>query len=385
MKKSYKILIFSLCTVIAGGIMFTKCATFGSKPKGKIQQKIKESAQFNPEKKKFENRRPELIAKMKKESMSWKTMKKWFSNTNERTPANRLPQIKPDIAQFIKNSDHPKVIWLGHSTILLNLAGKIILIDPVFSNQASPVSFMVKRFQKPVLSLQELPEIDHIIISHDHYDHLDMETVQFFRNKRTTFMVPLGIGAHLSGWGIDQIKIDELDWWESLKTDAIEFISTPAQHFSGRSLTGGDKTLWSSWVIRNTEHQIFYSGDSGYDAHFKEIGDKYGPFDVAFIENGQYNHAWKAVHMMPEESAQAYFDLKAELYIPVHWGMFNLSLHNWYDPIEEIHILSQKQGLRLATPQIGELLEITEETQTKQWWRKNQDKQTLAQAVPIQQ
>ncbi len=321
-------------------------------------------------KKRYNNRLPHLLSQMNKEAMSFKTLKEWFTDTEKRTPKKPLPEIKPDLNEFLKPCSDLKVIWFGHSTFLLNLLGKIILVDPVFSNNAAPVTFFAKRFQPPVLKLQELPEIDYMIISHDHYDHLDKETMKFFAKKKskTRILTALGVGNHLTKWGIKRELISEFDWWEGTKLDDIEFIATPAQHFSGRTLRDRNKTLWSSWVIKTANHSIYFSGDSGYDIHFKEIGDKYGPFDIAFMENGQYNQKWRAVHSLPEESVQAYFDLKAKRFFPVHWGMFVLSLHSWREPVDELLRLSKEREVNIVTPILGEIVTVNDNYKNKIWW-----------------
>ncbi|HMV43841.1 MAG TPA: MBL fold metallo-hydrolase, partial [Leptospiraceae bacterium] len=215
-----------------------------------------------------------------------------------------------------------------------------------------------------------LPNIDYIIISHDHYDHLDMETIEFFKSKSVKFITPLGVTSHLKEWGITEDRLTELDWWSSINRDDLEIILTPAQHFSGRKGNNQNKTLWGSWIVRNKKQSLYFSGDSGYDTHFKAIGDKYGPFDITFIENGQYNERWRAVHVLPEETAQAFLDLKGKHLVPVHWGMFDLSLHNWYDPIERIEKASKEKNIKLLTPKFGQIVKLEEDTIFETWWKK---------------
>lgn len=283
-------------------------------------------------------------------------------------PSSNLPEVKPNLADFLQKSSRIKFIWFGHSSFMLNFDGKILLFDPVFSKSASPFSFITKRFQKPVLSLEELPNIDYIILSHDHYDHLDTQTIKFFAKTNTKFLVPLGVETHLQQWGINVDRITQLDWWQAIKYDNLEFILTPAQHFSGRMIIDYKHTLWGSWVIRNTNHSIYFSGDTGYAKHFKDIGDKYGPFDLAFIENGQYDKAWRDVHMLPEDVIQAAIDLKTKIFTPVHWGMFCLAPHKWFAPIEQIYSLAQARNVDIYTPKLGEII-ILQQTKTGTWWR----------------
>ena len=365
-----KIFLISLFSLLAIGFLLANCSTFGQLPKGEALIKISDSPNYDLKRGQFVNVQQDRLDKMKEEMDLWKTSKEFFSSNGvEKVPKERLPEVKPDMKAFVEPSDELKVLWFGHSTFLLNMAGQIILVDPVFSDSASPISFLVKRFQKPVIELEELPHVDTIVISHDHYDHLDMNTVKFFAQKTTNFITPLGVGEHLKSWGIGAERITELDWWQETQVSEVKFIATPAQHFSGRGLVKQNHTLWASWVIQSESQNIYFSGDSGYDSHFKDIGEKYGPFDLAFIENGQYNLRWEAVHLLPEQSAQAYFDLKAKRYLPVHWGMFELSLHSWYEPIERIVALGESQGINVVAPRFGEVVKINDDLKTDKWWK----------------
>ena len=296
-------------------------------------------------------------------------VKKVFFDRSSRIPKNRLPEVRPALPSFIIPSENMKFIWFGHSTLLLNVDGQIILIDPVFSETASPFSFLVKRFQAPVLRLKELPHVDMIVISHDHYDHLDEKTIRYFKNKTSKFMVPLRVGNHLRKWGINNSRITELAWGESSTDQGITYTAAPAQHFSGRGLTDRNKTLWASWIIQGQQEKIFYSGDSGYGAHFKEIGTRFGPFDFAFMENGQYNTLWPDVHMQPEESIQALIDLNAHTFIPVHWGMFDLSLHHWSEPILRLQKFMTASYMPFIAPRLGEVVD-TRSYKNDFWWEK---------------
>ena len=354
--------------IIIGVFMLSACSSFGTRPDKSTAAEFVTSKQYNAEKGEFENRLPEVIAEMRKEAMSWGVVKDWLAGGKDRVPSQKLPEIKPNLKDFLTEEDEIKVIWFGHSSFLLNMQGKIVLVDPVFSNSASPVSFMVKRFQNPVLSIEELPPVDFVLISHDHYDHLDMESIKALKTTSAQFITPLGVGSHLQGWGIPKERIIEKDWWESHKVEGIEFIATPSQHFSGRGLFNQNETLWASWVIQAGNHKVYFSGDSGYDTHFKEIGDKYGPFDIAFIESGQYNKRWEAVHLLPEQGVQAYKDLNAKRYFPIHWGMFELSLHTWYEPIVNLYKKSIKGEVNLLAPKIGELVRVNRPHVLEKWW-----------------
>lgn len=366
-KKIFITILISITTAL-GGVMFLSCSTFGTIPDVKDMSGIDKLSYYDKNQGNFMNRRPGLVEEEMKKNIGFSNMREWFKSREHGIPEELLPEVKPDMIEFNKASDEIKIIWFGHSSVLMNVSGKKILIDPVFSETASPFSFMVKRFQKPVLKLSELPEIDYIVISHDHYDHLDMETIKFFKDKNAEFIVPLGVGSHLRGWGIKSGKITELGWWDKTEKGGIDFIAAPAQHFSGRSLTQKNKTLWASWIIMSKTEKIFFSGDSGYDTHFSEIGKKYGPFDLAFIETGQYNEKWSTVHMLPHEAAQAYFDLEAKRYFPIHWGMFELALHSWFQPAYDIAKESDLRGINLITPLLGETITVTGKLKTGRWW-----------------
>lgn len=298
--------------------------------------------------------------------------KKLFLEKSGRLPKGKLPEEKPDLVEFLKPSSSMKFIWFGHSTLLLNLDSQIILIDPVFSDYAFSVDLMVKRFQAPVLKLSDLPEIDMVVISHDHYDHLDKKTIEFFKNKNTNFVVPLEVGTHLREWGISASKITELNWGASLVHNGITYTAAPSQHFSGRGILDRNKTLWASWILQGKTEKIFYSGDSGYGDHFLEIGNRYGPFDVTFIENGQYDERWPSVHMQPEETIQAHLDLNGKLLVPVHWGMFDLSLHRWNEPVERSYKIAVDWEIPMHIPRLGQMIDTGEKLIQRPWWRETE-------------
>ncbi|MNK08071.1 metal-dependent hydrolase [compost metagenome] len=308
-------------------------------------------------------------------------LKQMFIDRVSRGPSS-IPQVKPDMVEFLKPSSHLKFIWFGHSTLLFNLDGKTILVDPVFSDYAFSMDLFVKRFQAPAATLEELPPIDLILISHNHYDHLDEKTIKFFAAKeKTRFLLPTGVGAELVEWGISKDRMTELNWDESATEFGIKFTATPAQHFSGRGLFDKNKTLWASWVVQGQNDKIFYSGDSGYAEHFREIGNQYGPFDITFIENGQYNERWLDVHMLPEESIQAHIDLKGKVFVPVHWGMFALALHPWSEPVEKTSALAAEKGISYLSPLLGQAVTLGEKTETTAWWKneiKDPKKSSLA-------
>lgn len=243
-------------------------------------------------------------------------------------------------------------------------------ISTIFSvgENASPTSFLTKRFQAPILSLDELPRVDVINISHDHYDHLDRETIEYFSQKGTNFIVPLGIGEKLEEFGVARERIRELDWNESHRFKDLDFTATTAHHTSGRGVFDQKKTLWASWVVKGKNQSIFYSGDTGYKGHFKKIGEVYGPFDVAFIENGQYDVKWPEHHMQPEESIQAAFDVGAKAFVPVHWGMFDLSLHHWSEPVLRSSKIARERGMPYYSPLLGQIVDTNQIPEFTDWW-----------------
>ena len=359
-------------------MIFKAPSPFGTLPQGAEKETLHKSTHYNTAEDRFVNVHQNRVDGMRKNTMSLSLLKDWIFSSAERIPKQPMLQAQPDLGSFLapmKNeTDDVKVIWFGHSTLMLNMSGKTILLDPVFSNSISPVGFMGNRFQHPVLSLKDLPPVDVIIISHDHYDHLDMETIRYFVDKPTQFFVPLGVGSHLKGWGIDEKQITELDWWQQVEIDGLHLTATPAQHYSGRGFIH-NKTLWASWVLRSKKHTVFFSGDSGYAEHFKEIGERFGPFDLAFIETGQYNIRWHQVHMLPQESVQAFQDLKAKRFFPIHWGMFTLALHEWYTPAAEVLTLTQRLGIPFITPMLGELYSLNSSEDTQRWWQIHQTEQ----------
>jgi L-ascorbate metabolism protein UlaG (beta-lactamase superfamily) len=364
----YFIIAIAIIAVIAIFLMvFSKNPIFGSSPSEEDHLRFLNSPQYNQEKRIFQNRLPHLYQEMFKR-FTWRDYFESLRIGIDRKPDHPLPNVKVDLAEFLAPSEGFKFVWLGHSSLMLNFKGKIILIDPVLAKNASPLSFMIKRFQDAPISLEELPPIDYIIISHDHYDHLDMDLVHYMKNKPTKFITSLGVGSHLNFWGIDKDKISELDWWQSIELDGLQLTATPAQHSSGRSFSKTNQTLWSSWVIKSQQFNLFYSADSGYDTHFQQIGDQYGPFDLAFIENGQYNTKWHEMHLLPEETIKAFQELKAKSMLPIHWGTFNLAWHRWYDPINEISKNSLTNNIELLTPLMGEIVEFGKPRTYQQWW-----------------
>lgn len=304
---------------------------------------------------------------------SFKAMWILFKSNSKAEPNKNIAVQKIDSITIANYNSKTRFIWFGHSTFLLQIKGKNLLIDPMFSNVPAPNPLLGnKRFSNKLpIEIEKLPSIDAVLITHDHYDHLDYESIQKLKDKVNIFYTPLGIGIHLLKWGVEKERIIELDWWQEIKFDELTIRCTPAQHFSGRGISDREKTLWCSWIIQSDDENLFFSGDSGYASHFKEIGDQYGPFDFAFMECGQYNNLWPLVHMLPEETAQAGLDIKAKKMMPIHWGAFKLASHSWTDPVERISKKAKELNVDLVIPKIGEIIEIglNDSEEIYPWWR----------------
>lgn len=293
----------------------------------------------------------------------------FFNRPGTVTPSHTLPSVKTDLTSL--HSDTPVIVWFGHSSYLIHCRGINILVDPVFSGHASPFRNMVRAFRgADVYKEDDMPPIDFMIITHNHYDHLDKKTLQKLSPTTKTFYTSLGVGKDIAESCGDDTTITEMDWWETEKPAAdIELTATPARHFSGRGLKRYG-SLWSSFVLNLYGYKIFIGGDSGYGTHFSQIGEKYGPFDIALLECGQYNTSWPLIHMMPEETVQASIDLKAKMLMPIHWGKFTLANHPWNEPVTRAVQAAQDRHVAITTPLIGEPVIIGSNYPVKKWWDK---------------
>ncbi len=272
----------------------------------------------------------------------------------------------------LRSDEGATVTWFGHSAVLLRLDGKTIFLDPMLGRAPSPVPMIGgKRYSKRLpIEIDQLPSIDAVIISHDHYDHLDYGTIRKLHGKVRRFIVPLGVAAHLERWGVDASTITEHDWWNELEYEGLKLVCAPARHFSGRNVGNRNSTLWCSWVIAGKQAKVYFSGDSGYGPHFKEIGERFGPFDLTLMECGQYDLRWANIHMLPEETVQAHLDVRGQTMIPIHWGAFTLALHAWTDPVERAAKAARERGASVATPRIGQVMRIgAKEFPAAVWWR----------------
>lgn len=296
-------------------------------------------------------------------------LNKQFCQKKGREPSKPLPIIPFDSQAFESKNDSMQSIWYGHSVILMRLNKKNILIDPMFGPDAAPIApFKVKRFSDSTLDLiEKFPEIDLVLISHDHYDHLDYESILKLKDKTKQFYVALGVKRHLISWGIDPAIITEFCWWDQTLFENIKITFTPTRHFSGRGLSDRAKSLWGGWAFKTEQENIWFSGDSGYGTHFAEIGSRLGPFDFGFIECGQYNQNWHQIHMYPEESVQAAQDAKVKNMMPVHWAGFALAQHSWQEPVERFVENATAKNLNFSVPKIGELFDANTQNDFK-WW-----------------
>jgi L-ascorbate metabolism protein UlaG (beta-lactamase superfamily) len=351
--------------VIAGGALLIHACSAALYDKGDSQMsKIENSPQYNEGK--FKNyvdwEQPSFGEYF---STGWE----FLFGGDQRTPDTVLPRKPVDLNYFTDSGiDQLNVTWLGHSSLMINIDGYRILPDPVFEKSVS--FFGPSRYNGDVpVDTTQLPKVDVVIVSHNHYDHLNKSSLEILNNRVELFIVPLAVGAELEDAGIPAEKIVELDWWEEYKVnDKLMIVATPAQHFSGRGLTDRDETLWASWVIKGPEHKVYFSGDSGYFDGFKKIGEKYGPFDITFLETGAYNEKWHQIHMFPEETVQAHLDLGGKVLHPIHWATFNLSLHTWFDPMERLTKAADDHQVTTATPIVGETTIFDTYIPNKKWW-----------------
>ncbi|MDN3637815.1 MBL fold metallo-hydrolase [Simiduia curdlanivorans] len=288
-------------------------------------------------------------------------------------PKDAAPSTSPRVLSLTRDAllalPDNQFVRLGHSTLLFKLNQRFWLTDPVFAERVSPISWAgPKRFHASPIELNDLPEIEAVIISHDHYDHLDKAAIAALAPKTKHFIVPLGVGELLQAWGVAASQVVELDWHESREIEGVRLTATPAQHFSGRSLTDKNARLWASWVIKTPAVSLFFSGDTGYFEGFKRIGERYGPFDVTFVETGAYDPRWADIHMLPEQSVQAHLDLGGRWMMPIHNGTFDLAMHAWTEPFERVLQAATDQGVTVTTPMMGEAVAILTPHRGSPWW-----------------
>jgi L-ascorbate metabolism protein UlaG (beta-lactamase superfamily) len=295
----------------------------------------------------------------------------YATNKAEVVPHKTLGPFKTDTSIYkTPPKSGLRMTWVGHSSLLIEIDGHTILTDPVWSQRASFTQLMgPKRFFNPPIALSDLPPLDAIILSHDHYDHLDKDAIRFFAGSDIPFYCSLGVGQQLENFGILKTHITEMDWGDSVTIDNDCVITaTPARHFSGRGITGRNETLWSSFVIKGTKHNIFFGADSGYFPGFKDIGKAFGPFDLTILEIGAYGEYWPDIHMGPDHASNAHLDLKGKLMMPIHWGTFNLALHDWFEPIERLQQYAIDKKIELFVPEPGKPTEV-DGAYNSEWWK----------------
>ena len=361
----FYVLIIIIVLIIIGVIFVNFHPVFGEKSNGTSLERIEKSESFNG--KIFENLIPTAVMLNKTENRTYEEGNfspfSMISPPKDKNPNKPLSSVKFNESNVKDDS----FIWFGHSTILMKTSNQTIMIDPVF-NRASPIFIAGKPFEiENPINQEDLPQVNIIVITHDHYDHLDYKAIKKFGNNVQKYIVPLGVKAHLLRWGIEEKRIEELDWYENITYNDITFTLTPSRHFSGRSLFDRAKTLWGGYVIKSATQNVFISGDGGYSNEFEKIGKEYGPFDISFVENGQYNKAWAQIHMFPEESVQASIDLNSSLTMAIHWGKFDLAPHNWDEPIIRFTKEAKKRNVSFTTPLIGESFTTKNYTQNN-WW-----------------
>jgi L-ascorbate metabolism protein UlaG (beta-lactamase superfamily) len=347
-------------------VLVLNLPVFGRLPAGERLKKINEAENYSEGT--FKNTSP---TPMKPEGVSYFTIIKSVLKKNRHSaPSFTLPAITPE---FDAGKTGASIIWFGHSSYLIRVDGLNILVDPVFSKTTSPFSFIGNRSYPGTdfIHPDDFPVIDILLITHDHYDHLDYPSILKFRSKTRLFLTSAGVGSHLERWGIKPENIKELVWDQEFKfNERISFRALPARHFSGR-LFKRNRTLWSSFILKTSDLNIYLGADSGYDSHFLEIGNRFGPFDLAILECGQYNKFWPYIHMFPEQTVQAALELRAKVLLPVHWGKFTLAQHNWDEPIERLLAASKIKGLQVTTPIPGETVRMPDNYPTSHWWRTN--------------
>ncbi|MFI9588202.1 MBL fold metallo-hydrolase [Streptomyces sp. NPDC052236] len=347
---------------------------FGADPTGERMERIRRSPNFADGV--FQN---PVGAKTRPSGGSMLEFAKIYFRKEERalrSPAGVVPVHATTLADLAEPpASGLRLTWMGHSSVLAEIDGRRVLFDPVWGKRCSPVPFAGPKRLHPVpVPLADLGPVDVVVISHDHYDHLDLPSIRALASTDTLFAVPLGVGAHLERWGVPADRLRELDWNESAEVAGLRLTATPARHFCGRGLRNQQHTLWASWVVAGPEHRIYHSGDTGYFPGFKDIGAEHGPFDATMIQIGAYSEYWPDIHMTPEEGIQAHLDLQGGVaqsgpMLPIHWGTFNLAFHSWAEPAEQTMLAAHAAGIASAGPRPGEPFEPADRSAVVPWWR----------------
>jgi L-ascorbate metabolism protein UlaG (beta-lactamase superfamily) len=339
--------------------------SLGGRVTGARLARARKSPQFSGDR--FRNTEPTVLTRTSYREMA----RRQFFGKEQREPLEPIPVVRRTARDYATApASGLRATWIGWSSVLVEIDGRVVLTDPVWSERCSPSTLVgPRRFHEPPIALEDLPHVDAVVISHDHYDHLDMPTVRTLAARGTHFAVPLGIGAHLERWNVPAAQIHELDWNETVRMNGLSLTSTPARHYSGRNPRHGNETLWSSWVIAGPRHRVFFSGDSGYSQHFAAIGSKYGPFDLTLIKIGASDPTWSEIHMTPEEAIRTHQDVRGRVMLPVHWATFNLAFHPWREPPDRALAAARKAGVTIVIPRPGEFVEPqVESTSQDLWW-----------------
>ncbi len=363
--------ILVVAVLIVAYFSTARLAQFGASPTGERLERVQESSQWDGAK--FDCPIPTKMAFSVGEYGSM--LSQWFRGNEQRTPTGEIPVVEIATSTFAEKApEGVQVTWLGHSTLLIEIDGFRVLTDPVWSERCSPFSIIgPTRFFPPPISIDSLPRLDAVIVSHDHFDHLDMEAAQALARTGVNFYVPLGVGAHLDSWGVDSSQIVEFDWWDSLTIGdgGLDLIATPARHFSGRGFRSGtNSTLFTTWVIKTAAHRLFFSGDTGEFPGLAEIGRRYGPFDLTMLKIGAYSELWPDIHLNPEQAVEVHHALGGELLLPIHWGTFNLAYHSWTEPPERLLAAAETDSVAVVTPRPGQSISIASPPPVDFWWRK---------------
>lgn len=346
--------------------------SLGRTPDGTRLERIRASVRWAGER--FRNLHP-ILAGLRDPNAPMPSLREFLCGGVRRMPPGPLPALSPLESWSKPPGSGLRVTWLGHSTVLIEIDGLRVLTDPVWGPRASPSRFIgPKRFQPVPVLLRALPSVDLVLVSHDHYDHLDYPTIRQLRRHTVPFVTSLGVGAHLEAWGIAPERIVELDWWESFSLPNADLTVTaaPSQHFSGRTIKTRNTTLWSSLVIRSPRHAVFFSGDTGLTTEYREIRERLGPFDLTMLEVGGWHPSWGDMHLGPENALEAHALLGGGAFLPIHWGTFALAMHPWDQPAETLLRLAPAAGARLLMPRLGEPIEPSHDRELEGWWRSEQ-------------
>lgn len=372
MKRRKKVILYLssiLLLLCAGIILFLNLdAAFGGNPTEEQKETYKQFNNYVDGK--FVNEVPISLAMSLSDNLSM--INDAFKGAEDRNPNGVIPVSVIDWNKI--KSEKDSLIWFGHSAFLLNIDNKKILLDPMMGPVASPVSFAGSKrykYSENMLNIiDEMPPIDAVFISHDHYDHLDYQSIVKLKDKVAHFFVPLGVSSHLIRWGVSEEKITELNWWDEMDYQGLKLSLTPSIHYAGRGISNKNSTLWGGWIILGKKTRLYYSGDGGYGTHFKEIGKKYGPFDITLLDGGQYDRRWSWVHMTPEEAVQANLDVNGKNMMLMHWGAFSLAYHGWKEPVERALKEAEKTEVNIIDPKICELVQLGSDLHitSSPWW-----------------